>query len=563
MSEAGTKNAVTTAPSQSPELIRSGANGTRVRTIPASVRRFAPTQALTSRKRVAAYARVSTDEAEQLTSYEAQVEHYTRYIRSNPEWEFVEVYADEGISGTNTKKRVNFNRMIADALAGKIDTIITKSISRFARNTVDTLTTIRQLKSRGIGVIFEKENIDTLDSKGELLITIMSSLAQEESRSISENVTWGWRNRLAEGKVSVAYGRFLGYEKGPDGNMTIVEKEAEIVRRIYAMFLDGKTPSRIASALTKEGIPSPGGKTKWRFSTVKSILTNEKYKGDSLQQKTFTVDFLNKIVKVNEGEVPQYYVENSHPAIVSAEVFDLVQAEMSKRQRQGRHTSSGSIFSNRLVCGDCGAFFGSKVWHSNDPYRCVVWRCNKKYEKEKSGGWGNNQAAGENPPRCQTPHLREEEIKTAFVAAINKLISNKEELLSAYSAIITELMDTDSLQRELERLGAERERVYRRVKALIYSNATKALDQAQYEKQYQEQVDKDAALQKRIHALEQKMKDKSERLTRIEAFAKELEAADLLTDFDESLFAGTVERIIVRQGKRLTFLFKDGTEMEA
>ena len=232
------------------------------------------------------------------------MDYYTRYIQANPDWDLVEVYADEGISGTNTKKRKNFNRMIEDALAGKIDRIVTKSVSRFARNTVDTLTTIRKLKDKGVGVFFEKENIDTLDSKGELLITIMSSLAQEESRSISENVTWGWRKRIADGKVTVAYSHFLGYEKGEDGTMQIVEDEARIVRQIYGMFLDGKTPSGIAARLSRQGISSPAGKEKWQSSTVKSILTNEKYKGDALLQKTFTVDFLQKKKKANEGEVP-------------------------------------------------------------------------------------------------------------------------------------------------------------------------------------------------------------------------------------------------------------------
>ena len=222
------------------DLVRISPNGTKVRTIPATVQRFAPSTPLRARLRVAAYARVSTDEEEQLSSYEAQVDYYTRYIQSNPEWSFVEVYADEGLSGTNTKKRRNFNRMIDDALAGKIDRIVTKSVSRFARNTVDTLTTIRKLKEKGVGVTFEKENIDTLDSKGELLITIMSSLAQEESRSISENVTWGWRKRISDGKVSVAYSHFLGYEKGEDCSMQVVESEAKIVRQIYGMFLDGR-----------------------------------------------------------------------------------------------------------------------------------------------------------------------------------------------------------------------------------------------------------------------------------------------------------------------------------
>ena len=227
------------------------------------------------KKRVAAYARVSTDDEEQLSSYEAQVDYYTRHIQSNEFWEFVEVYTDEGISATNTKKRDGFKRMIADALDGKIDMIVTKSISRFARNTVDTLTTVRQLKEKGVEVYFEKENIYTLDSKGELLITIMSSLAQEESRSISENVTWGQRKRFADGKVSLPYKQFLGYKKGEDGLPQIVEHEAKTVRLIYKLFLEGKTPSYIAKHLTESRSPTPSGKVNWQSSTVKSILQND------------------------------------------------------------------------------------------------------------------------------------------------------------------------------------------------------------------------------------------------------------------------------------------------
>ena len=246
-----------------------------VTVIPPTIKMYSANAAKhTSRKRVTAYARVSTDNAEQLTSYEAQVDYYTRHIKENEEWEFVDIYTDEGISGTSTKNREGFKHMIVDALGGKIDLILTKSISRFARNTVDTLTAVRQLKEKGVEVYFEKENIRTLDSKGELLITIMSSLAQEESRSLSENVTWGQRKRFADGKVSMPYKHFLGYERGEDGNPQIVEKEAVIVRLIYQMFLDGKSPSAIAKHLIIEGIPTPGGKTNWQPRVVESILTN-------------------------------------------------------------------------------------------------------------------------------------------------------------------------------------------------------------------------------------------------------------------------------------------------
>jgi len=277
--------------------------------IPATKNRFTalPTASV-ARRKVAGYARVSTDSEEQQTSYEAQVDYYTHYIQSREDWEFVGVYTDEGISATNTKHRDGFKQMVKDALAGKIDLIVTKSVSRFARNTVDSLTTVRKLKEHGTEIYFEKENIFTFDSKGELLITIMSSLAQEESRSISENVTWGQRKRFADGTVSMPYKQFLGYEKGEDGTPVINEEEAAIVRLIYKLFLEGKTPAGICRYLEQQGIPTPSGKQKWSQTTVDSILSNEKYKGDALLQKKFTTDFLTKKMKVNEGEVPQYYV---------------------------------------------------------------------------------------------------------------------------------------------------------------------------------------------------------------------------------------------------------------
>ena len=277
----------------------------KITVLPATKNRFTaiPLNSL-QKRRVAAYARVSTDSDEQFTSYEAQVDYYTRFIQSKPEWEFVKVYTDEGISGTNTKHREGFKEMISDALAGKIDLIVTKSVSRFARNTVDSLVTIRKLKENGVECYFEKEGIYTFDGKGELLITIMSSLAQEESRSISENITWGQRKSFSDGKVHLPYKRFLGYEKGEDGRPAVVESEARVVKLIYGLFLEGKTQAGICKYLEELGIPSPGGKAKWSKTTVTSILQNEKYKGDALLQKKFTVDFLEKKMKPSDGEVP-------------------------------------------------------------------------------------------------------------------------------------------------------------------------------------------------------------------------------------------------------------------
>ncbi|MGX7111295.1 recombinase family protein [Gemella cuniculi] len=302
-------------------------------------------------------------------SIEAQIDYYENYIKGRNDWEFAGMYSDEGISGTNTKKRIGFQNMINDALDGKIDLIITKSVSRFARNTVDSLTTVRKLKEKGIEIYFEKENIWTLDSKGELLITIMSSLAQEESRSISENVAWGHRRRFAQGKVSVAYKHFLGYDRGEDGNLVINEEQAKIVRRIYCMFLQGFTIGTIATRLTSEGIKTVQGKEKWYHGTIKGILSNEKYKGDALLQKTFTVDYLTKKSKKNEGEVQQYYIRDNHEAIISKETFDRVQRILQKKLEDKTKYSSVSIFSSRIKCGCCGGTYGSKLWHLNSKYR--------------------------------------------------------------------------------------------------------------------------------------------------------------------------------------------------
>ena len=254
--------------------------------------------------RVAAYCRVSTDSEEQETSYEAQVTHYTEYIQKNPEWELAGIFADDGISGTNTKKRDEFNRMIDECMAGNIDMIITKSISRFARNTLDCLQYIRQLKDKNIPVYFEKESINTLDAKGEVLLTIMASLAQQESQSMSENIKLGLQYRFQQGKVHINHNRFLGYTKDADGHLIIDPEQAEIVKRIYREYLEGSSMDKIAAGLMADGILTGAGKEKWHTSTINKILRNEKYMGDALLQKTYTTDFLTKkrIKKANNKQ---------------------------------------------------------------------------------------------------------------------------------------------------------------------------------------------------------------------------------------------------------------------
>lgn len=388
-----------------------------VRTIPKTKSSFtSESERSKPLRRVAAYARVSTDLPEQLTSYEAQIRYYTDYIKNHDGWEFAGMYTDEGITGTSTKHREGFKQMIADALDGKIDLIITKSISRFARNTVDSLTAIRNLKAQGIECYFEKENINTFDGRGELLLTIMSSLAQEEARSVSENCTWGLRRRFAEGKVSVPFKNFLGYDRDADGNLAVNKSQAKLVRRIYGMYLSGIGAGAIANTFSQENIPAPSGGSKWYASTVKSILTNEKYKGDALLQKTYTEDFLTKSKKINNGEVQQYYVKNNHEPIIEPRIFDMVQEIM----RKGNRRISAHVFSGKVICGRCKSVYGSRVWHSSDKYRRRVWQCCRSLSGEA---------------KCAAPHLYDEQIENAFLSALNKLLSAKNNIRGDFELI--------------------------------------------------------------------------------------------------------------------------------
>ena len=518
--------------------------------IPATVSPFSPLRVgATAKKRVAAYARVSTDSEEQQSSYEAQVNYYTRYIQEKEDWEFIYIYTDEGISATNTKKRDGFKRMIADALSGRIDMIITKSVSRFARNTVDTLTNVRQLKEKGVEVYFEKENIYTMDSKGELLITIMSSLAQEESRSISENVTWGQRKRFADGKVSLPYGQFLGYEKGKDGLPKIVESEAVTIRLIYRLFLEGKTPSGIAKNLTQSGVPTPSGKLKWQVSTAESILTNEKYKGDAMLQKTFTVDFLTKKKKINEGEIPQYYVENSHPAIIEPDVFDIVQFEMKGRKEKGGHHSGAGCFSSKIVCGECGNFYGSKVWHSTSKYRRTIWQCNHKFKGSE---------------KCGTPHFNEATLKQLFLNAFNQLITNKDEIMENCEMIKQVLTDTAALNSEAEKLLDEIVMVTELIRLCVDENARSIIDQAEYQQRYNGLVARYEKAKGRQEKIEELRQARWAKRKQLDAFmANLLQQDSVLTEFDETLWFAVIDKVMVNASDDIQFAFRDGTLIKA
>lgn len=502
-----------------------------------------------AKRKVAAYARVSTDSDEQYTSYDAQVTYYTNFIKGKTNWEFVKVYADEGISGTSTKRRDEFKEMIESALNGKIDLIITKSISRFARNTLDTISITRQLKAKGIEVYFEKENLWSLDDKTEFLLTIMASIAQEESRSISQNITIGKRWGMKEGKVSFAYKNFLGYKK-VDGKIVIDETQAETVRLIYMMFLkEGKTCTGIAEFLKSKGIPTPSGKScNWTKNTVYSILTNEKYKGDALLQKKYTADYLEHRVVPNNGELPQYYVENNHPAIIEREVWEMVQTEMMRRSMLGAAYSGNSIFASKLICGDCGKPYGKKKWHSTSKYAREIYRCNAKYSKGQA--------------QCQTPNLTEEDIKARFIKAYNLVMCDKKQVVEDTLAVIELLTDTSDLDIEIAGLQEKIERISSDVSLMVRENARTQQDQIKFAARYEE-LTKEYETQKA--ALEKAVKEKAYKTgkaTKMRAYLEAMKQADdFLEEWSDEAWILMVETATVNRDKTITFKFANGKEV--
>ena len=497
--------------------------------------------------RVAAYCRVSTEEEEQKGSFETQCSYYTEKIQSHDGWTLAGIFADDGISGVHTKKRDDFLAMIAQCKNGKIDLILTKSISRFARNTLDSIQYVRELKKQGISVIFEKENINTGTMTSEMILTVLSAFAQAESESISQNVARGKRMGYRQGKFSFPYSCMIGYRKGPDGNPQIIPEQAETVRMIYNDYLTGDSLVKIAENLDARGIPTPKNKGKWSSQTVMRILQNEKYKGAALLQKCFTVDFLTKKRKVNEGEVPQYYVEHSHEPIITPEEFDKVQTELARRKRISRQYSGKSIFSSRIICGDCGSYFGSKVWNSTSKYRRVIWQCNGKFKGEH---------------KCETPHLDEETIKVRFVAALNAIIDSKDRILEDCRLMQTTLTDCTGIDAEIERLLTEIDVVTELTQRCISENAQSAQNQQEYTARYNGLVER---YEKAKAQLEQLRTTKAAREAQAEAiggFMFEVQELDTLTEFDEKLWLTIIDTVTVHADERMTFKFQGGTEID-
>lgn len=510
-------------------------------------------------RRVAAYCRVSTDDEEQLTSYNTQKRVYTDMVMANKDWELVGIYADEGISGTRADKRPEFKRMIDDCFAGKIDYIITKSVSRFARNTVDCLDHVRQLKARGIGVYFEEQNIDTLKCDSELYLVIYAGFAQSESESMSKNITWSYRKNFEDGKCIYIYKKLLGYKKGADGTPEIVPEEAVIVERIFNMFLAGMTAEGISNVLKAEKIKVPGKELNFSKKMILGILQNEKYCGDCILQKTVTVDCISKTRKKNEGEAPMYLVENSHPAIVSREVFNRVQEEISRRKalppqsKKKAVTASGKYskyaLTEVLKCGECGSRYKRVTWTSRGKKQ-IVWRCVSRLDHGKK--------------YCKDSiTVKEGELQEAIVRAIRKF---NEEDDSAYIALMKATLG-DALgitgnNEEIEFLERRIEALNKRMVQIVSASVQAGESVEHHEDEFRRIAEEIDQLKRRIDAAHEKRKEnpgEQERLKEIQATIDSRSAS--INVYDYTIVRQMIECIRVYHDGRLEIIFGGGYEI--
>ena len=501
--------------------------------------------------RVAAYCRVSTLLEQQESSFEAQKSYYTEMIRANPSWKIAGIYADDGISGTDMRKRDEFNRLLQDCEAGKIDMILTKSISRFARNTVDTLNTLRILRKKGVTVFFEKEHIDTHADNGEMIITVLSGLAQEESFNLSENTRWGIIRKFENGTIMLNHNRFMGYTKGKDGELAIVPEEAETVRLIFRMYLEGTSIAGIKRHLEKEGILTVTGRKIWNEGTISKMLSNEKYMGDALLQKSYTADFLTKTRKKNNGEMRQYYITDNHEGIVAKEIYYAVQREKQRRAERRKPAvtrrtkekkkgySSKYILSNLLVCGECGQPYRRITWTRNGVKR-IVWRCSNRVEHGTE--------------YCKnSPTLDEEALQRAVMRTVSNVVRDSEfGSVMQNNVILVIGQYADSIQSENNEIdekiaGLERE-MLQMVKETPDFN-----DGAFLEKYRTLGGEIQKLKQKKIsEANVRKLPVPSEIREKIKSMDRNEIA------FDPVLVGQLIEKIIARNARRIEVVFKSG-----
>ena len=517
-------------------------------------------QASKRQLRVAAYCRVSTDDEEQLTSYEAQKNYYTDKIMTNKEWTMAGIFADEGITGTSARKRPEFLRMIRQCKQGKIDIVLTKSISRFARNTVDCLNYVRALKELGIAVIFEKENMNTLEIDSEILITMLGAFAQSESESISANVRWGKRQAMKEGKAIINYKHLYGYRKGADGRPEIIPEQAEIVRKIYDLFLCGTPIRGILEYLSANNIPNISGESQWAKNAVSSILRNEKYCGDVLLQKTYIDDCINKKVKKNTGQLPMYLVQNHHEGIISRETFDAAQAEFARRSAgkspskknaptgRSRYSSKYAL-SDRLYCGECGTRYQRCTWRNRDGSKRIVWRCVSRVD------YGSKYCHN-------SPTLDEEPLHRAILAAINSAVKDEDSIIyNLKSAMEKELAPVAGQQLSLSEIDNQIERLNTEFSKVL-AEASKSGDQAAHSDRFREIMQKQTALKAQRDELQRMLAESGKAAAHIEQCRQAAELTPVtITEWDEALIRQVVESVTVETGNEIIVALKSGASI--
>ena len=541
------------------ETVTANAKEKKVRIIAETINLQENTFQSYRRIRVAAYCRVSTKQEEQVNSYEVQKKHYTEKINANPEWQMVGIFADKGITGTSVLKRDEFNKMIKLCKSKKIDMILVKSISRFARNTVDCLHYTRMLKTLGIDVYFEEQGIHSIKSDAEFYISIYGTIAQSESENISANVKWGKLQSAKEGKVSFMYKNFLGYRKGTDGNPEIDEEQAETVKIIYDRFLAGDSLKQIAVKLQNEKRLSPSGRNEWSTATIRSILSNEKYKGDAIINKTFTVDCLTKEIRKNNGERPKYYVENNHPAIIDAETFGRVQEELARRvgkkkvkeigtkTEQGKYSSKYAL-TELLICGECHTPYRRCTWTAHGEKR-IVWRCVKRLDYGKKYCHGS-------------PTLEESRIQAAIVNAIQKFAKQDPNLLKTLKSHIERgindaVREDDSLDIQLRLAAVEKE--INELFNTISVDTIESFDEKKAEELLSEKNKLQAELD-RIAELNQKDKNKQSRIAEIMELLDGIKNRTM--EYDDRLVRQIIEAIIVESKEKIKVIFIGGYEIE-
>ena len=510
--------------------------------------------------RVAAYCRVSTDDEEQLTSYEAQKNYYTDKIMTNKEWTMAGIFADEGITGTSARKRPEFLRMIRQCKQGKIDIVLTKSISRFARNTVDCLNYVRALKELGIAVIFEKENMNTLEIDSEMLITMLGAFAQSESESISANVRWGIRQAMKEGKATIQYKYLYGYRKGDDSKPEIIPDQAEVVRKIYDLFLSGTPVRGIQEYLNANSVPNINGEPKWARSAIDSILTNEKYCGDVLLQKTYIDDCINKKVKKNTGQLPMYLVQNHHEGIISRETFDATQAELARRSAgkspskknaptgRSRYSSKYAL-SDRLYCGECGTRYQRCTWRNRDGSKRIVWRCVSRVD------YGNKYCH-------DSPTLDEEPLHRAILAAINSAVKDKDTIIyNLKSAMEKELAPVAGQQLSLSEIDNQLEQLNTEFSKVL-AEASESGNQAAYSNRFREIMQKQIALKAQRDEIQRMLAESGKATAHIEQCRQAAETTpSAITEWDETLIRQVVESVTVETCNEVIVALKSGASI--